>query len=52
MARKSYIPGDFELVVKRSATGLGLFADGEIPKNACIIGCTDTMTLGPNFPTS
>ena len=40
MARKSYIPGDFELVVKRSATGLGLFADGEIPKNACIIEYT------------
>ncbi|MFN3464484.1 MAG: SET domain-containing protein [Terricaulis sp.] len=37
MARKSYIPGDFELVVKRSATGLGLFAESEIPKNACII---------------
>lgn len=40
MARKSYIPGDFELVVKRSATGLGLFADGEIPKNSCIIEYT------------
>jgi SET domain-containing protein len=37
MARKSYIPGDFELVVKRSATGLGLFAESEIPKNSCII---------------
>ena len=40
MARKSYIPGDFELVVKRSATGLGLFAESEIPKNACIIEYT------------
>lgn len=37
MARKSYTPGDFELVVKRSATGLGLFAESEIPRNACII---------------
>ncbi len=37
MARKSYTPGDFELVVKRSATGLGLFAESEIPKNACVI---------------
>ncbi len=37
MARKSYIPGDYELVVKRSKTGLGLFAESEIPKNACII---------------
>lgn len=40
MARKSYTPGDFELVVKRSATGLGLFAESEIPKNACIIEYT------------
>lgn len=40
MARKSYIPGDFELIVKRSATGLGLFAESEIPKNACIIEYT------------
>ncbi len=40
MARKSYIPGDFELVVKRSKTGLGLFAESEIPKNACIIEYT------------
>ena len=39
MARKSYIPGDFDLVVKRSKTGLGLFV-GEnetIPKGACVI---------------
>jgi SET domain-containing protein len=40
MARKSYSPGDFELVVKRSATGLGLFAESEIPKNSCIIEYT------------
>ena len=37
MARKSYIPGDFELRVGRSATGLGLYAEGEIPKGACVI---------------
>lgn len=35
--RKSYIPGDFELRVGRSATGLGLYADGPIPKGACVI---------------
>jgi SET domain-containing protein len=40
MARKSYIPGDFDLVVKRSKTGLGLFAESEIPKNACVIEYT------------
>lgn len=37
MARKSYTPGDFELVVRRSKTGLGLFAESEVPKGACII---------------
>lgn len=36
-ARKSYTPGEFELLVKRSATGLGLFAGGPIPKGACVI---------------
>jgi SET domain-containing protein len=38
--RKSYIPGDFELIVRRSKTGLGLFAECEIPKGACIIEYT------------
>lgn len=37
MARLSYTPGDFDLVVRRSKTGLGLFAESEIPKGACII---------------
>lgn len=39
MARKSYTPGDFDLVVKRSKTGLGLFVgdDETIPKGACVI---------------
>lgn len=37
MVRKSYTPGDFDLVVRRSRTGLGLFAESEIPKGACII---------------
>ena len=40
MARKSYSPGDFNMVVKRSATGLGLFTESEIPKNACVIEYT------------
>ena len=38
--RKSYIPGDFQLRVGRSATGLGLYADSPIPKGACIIEYT------------
>src|SRR5688572_10759918 len=40
MPRKSYIPGDFDLVVRRSKTGLGLFAESEIPKGACVIEYT------------
>lgn len=37
MTRLRYKPGDFQLVVRRSKTGLGLFTETEIPKNACII---------------
>jgi uncharacterized protein len=37
MARLSYKPGDFDLVVRRSKTGLGLFAESEIPKGSCIV---------------
>jgi SET domain-containing protein len=40
MTRKSYMPGDFDLRVGRSKTGLGLFAESEIPKGACIIEYT------------
>lgn len=36
-SRKRYIPGGFDLIVKRSSAGLGLFAGEPIPKNACII---------------
>lgn len=40
MPRKSYTPGDFDLVVRRSKTGLGLFTESEIPKGACVIEYT------------
>ncbi|HRE45482.1 MAG TPA: SET domain-containing protein [Terricaulis sp.] len=40
MARLSYKPGDHALLVKRSKTGLGLFAGEAIPKGACIIEYT------------
>ena len=40
MPRLSYTPGDFDLRVGRSKTGLGLYAESEIPKNACIIEYT------------
>lgn len=32
-----FVPGDFDLRVKRSKAGLGLFAFSDIPKGACII---------------
>ncbi|HQZ11797.1 MAG TPA: SET domain-containing protein [Devosia sp.] len=35
--KKSYTPGDFNLKVRRARTGLGLFAETDIPKGACII---------------
>ena len=38
--RKSYIPGDFDLKVKRSSAGMGLFAGTAIPKGACVIEYT------------
>ena len=37
MARLSYTPGDYGLSVRKSATGLGLFAEQDIPKGACLI---------------
>ncbi len=38
--RKSYVPGDFDLKIKRSSAGLGLFAGEAIPKGACVIEYT------------
>ena len=32
-----YTPGNFNVKVKRSVAGLGLFAMDEIPRGACII---------------
>jgi len=40
MPRLTYVPGDFELRVGRSKTGLGLYAETDIPKGACIIEYT------------
>jgi SET domain-containing protein len=37
MPRKSYRPGKFGFAVKRSRTGLGLFAREPIPRGACVI---------------
>ncbi len=35
--KQKFTPGDFELAVRRSRSGLGLFAVDAIPKNACVI---------------
>ena len=35
--KQMYTPGDFKLAVRRSRSGLGLFAVDAIPKNVCII---------------
>lgn len=35
--RKSYVPGAFDLKVRRSSAGLGLFTQSPIPKGACVI---------------
>ncbi|MES1158585.1 MAG: SET domain-containing protein [Terricaulis silvestris] len=45
-ARRSYKPGNFELVVRRSMTGLGLYTETAIPKGACVIEYTGRI-LGP-----
>lgn len=38
MQRKGkFTPGDFDLRVRRSSAGLGLFTESAIPKGACII---------------
>ena len=37
MARKKYEPGNYDLQVKRSSAGLGLFAGEDIPKGVCVI---------------
>jgi hypothetical protein len=38
--RRRYQPGGFDLAVKRSSAGFGLFAQQDIPKGACVIEYT------------
>lgn len=40
MARTRWIPREFKLRVRKSATGRGLFAEEPIPRGACIIEYT------------
>jgi uncharacterized protein len=37
MPTRIHKPGKFDLKVKRSSAGLGLFTASEIPRNACVI---------------
>lgn len=37
MAKRVFKAGDWNLLVKRSNAGLGLFAGEDLPKNACLI---------------
>jgi SET domain-containing protein len=37
MKKRKFEPGDFDLKVKRSLAGLGLFTFSPIPKGACVI---------------
>lgn len=36
-ARRKYVPGGFDVVVRRSSAGFGLFTNQAIPRGACII---------------
>jgi SET domain-containing protein len=52
MPRKSYTPGDFKLKVRRSRTGLGLFAEQVIPEGACVIEYTGVMLTDEQYARS
>lgn len=52
MARRSWTPGDFEFAVKRSRTGLGLFAKTDIPKGACVIEYTGKRLTDEEYQAS
>jgi hypothetical protein len=48
--RGKFQPGDYDLSVKRSAAGLGLFANQAIPKGACVVEYTGrTLTLQEEY---
>src|SRR6185503_8913178 len=43
IATGKFVPGDYNLVVRRSPTGLGLFTDEPIKKGKCVIEYTGKM---------
>lgn len=50
--KPKFEPGDFDLVVKRSSAGLGLFAMEDIPKGACVIEYVGRVVKGEEEFTS
>ncbi len=40
---KKFVPGGYDLKVKRSSAGLGLFAGEDIPKGKCVIEYTGRL---------
>ena len=50
--RKQYNPGLFAVKVKKSSAGLGLYADSDIPKGACIIEYVGRIIKGEEEYTS
>lgn len=53
MSRKGkFTPEDFQLKVRRSRTGLGLFSESSIPKGACIIEYVGPVVKGEEQYTS
>jgi hypothetical protein len=47
--KKKLVPGDFDLAVKRSSAGLGLFAREAIPKKACVIEYTGVLLTSEEY---
>jgi uncharacterized protein len=50
--KKKLVPGDFDLAVKRSSAGLGLFARESIPKKACVIEYTGVLLTREQYQAS
>lgn len=52
MKKSKYTPGNFKLSVKRSTTGLGLYAAEDIPKKVCIVEYKGRVIKGEEEYTS
>lgn len=49
VVRRVYKPGAYDLKVKRSSAGMGLFAGEAIPKGACVIEYTGRVLNGTEW---